>query len=132
MTINNLSPYLFFNGAAEAALGLYERALGAKREAVMRYADAPCPNKTPGGENLIMHAALRVGEQTLMLSDSPQPVKPEGNVQVALDFKEPADMARAFEGLAEGGTVTTPIQDMFFGAKFGSLQDAYGVRWLFH
>jgi uncharacterized glyoxalase superfamily protein PhnB len=56
----------------------------------------------------------------------------EGNVQIALDFTELAEMARAFQALASGGKVTLPIQDTFWGAEFGMLTDVYGVRWMFN
>jgi PhnB protein len=41
-------------------------------------------------------------------------------------------MAKAFELLSAGGKVTLPIQDTFWGAKFGMLTDAFGVRWMFN
>ena len=37
-----------------------------------------------------------------------------------------------FQTLAEGGKVEVPLQDMFWGACFGSLKDRYGVQWMFN
>jgi len=134
MTIQHLNPYLTFNGDAEAALALYEKVLGAKREHVMRYAEAPCTNQVAGLENRIAHAAVRIGEGTILMSDAPpqMPVPAEGNVQVALDFRDAGEMAKAFDALAHGGKVTHPLADMFWGAKWGTLTDAHGIRWMFN
>jgi PhnB protein len=68
-----------------------------------------------------------------MLSDSVpgNGVKPGGNGQVSLQFTDPAEMARRFDALAAGGTITMPLQDTFWG-KFGMLTDAFGVDWMFN
>ena len=68
-----------------------------------------------------------------MMSDAPpeRPVSGEGNVQITLHFTEPAAMEKAFNALAAGGKVRLPLQDMFWGAKFGMLTDAYGIPWMF-
>jgi PhnB protein len=41
-------------------------------------------------------------------------------------------MAKKFDALAVGGKVLMPLQDMFWGAKFGMLRDAYGISWMFN
>ena len=41
-----------------------------------------------------------------------------------------AETERLFNGLADGGTVEMPLQEMFWGAYFGSLRDRFGVQWM--
>ena len=49
------------------------------------------------------------------------------------DFEgDAADMAQKFDALAAGGKVTMPLADMFWGARFGMLVDAYGIQWMFN
>ena len=48
-----------------------------------------------------------------------------------LTFDDADEMAKKFHALAEGGRVTMELQDMFWGAKFGMLMDAYGIQWMF-
>lgn len=135
MAITQLNPYLSFDGTAEKAIQLYERALGAKVESgIMRYGEAPGVEVGPADRNRVMHAALRVGGGVIMVSDSMpgQPVAREGNVEVCLQLDDPKDAARMFDALAAGGKVTMALHDAFWGATFGSLTDAYGVRWLFN
>ena len=132
MTIQKLNPYILLNGTAEKAIKLYESALGAKTENITRYGEG----KTipPEHKELIMHAAIRIGEGMVMLSDA-SPDKPApagGNIQITLHFTELAAMEKAFDALAAGGKVTLPLQDMFWGARFGQLTDAYGVQWMFN
>ena len=47
------------------------------------------------------------------------------------DF-DAADMTRKFEALAGGGKITLALHDTFWGAKFGMLTDAFGIRWMFN
>ena len=135
MSIKSLNPYLHFNGNAQEAIALYERTLGAKVEALNRFADVPDSEFTPEHKNRIMHAALRIGEAVLMLSDG-MPSKAvatgDNNFQVCLHFDDVADMSTKFDALAAGGHVSFPLSDTFGGAKFGMLTDLHGIRWMFN
>ena len=134
MAIKQLNPYLYFDGTAAKAIALYERALGAKTESRMRLGDAPGGPTSGEAAERVMHAVLRLGGGTIMLSDSmPRtPLVVGGNSQVCLDFDDAAEMQRAFDALSEGGSVTMPLQDTFWGARFGTLTDAFGIRWMFN
>jgi PhnB protein len=41
-------------------------------------------------------------------------------------------MARRFDALSAGGKITIPLQDTFWGAKFGMVTDVHGVSWMFN
>jgi PhnB protein len=133
MAVQNVNPYLNFNGSAAKAIKFYEKALGAKAENVMRFADVPNMS-TPETKDLVMHAVLDLGGGRVMLSDGRpnMTIPPGGNSHVCLDFDDAADMAAKFDALAAGGTVTMPVQDTFWGAKFGMLTDAFGINWMFN
>jgi len=132
--IKQLNPYLNFNGTAEKAIALYEKALGAKTENVMRYGDIPGNTPAPQNKNLVIHARLHIGGGVIMISDTTpdRPVPAAGNVHVSLDFDDPADQKKKFDALSVGGKVTMPLQDTFWGATFGMLEDAYGISWMFN
>jgi PhnB protein len=134
MAIKNLSPYINFNGTAGQAIALYERVLGATTLNVARAGDIPGTNTPPSQRDRVVHAALRVGSSQLMLSDTAtdQPVSTTGNVHVSLDFNDVDEMTGKFSALAEQGAVTVPLQDTFWGAKFGMLTDRFGVHWMFN
>jgi PhnB protein len=76
MAIQQLNPYLNFDGTAEKAIALYERALGAKTEALQRFGDIPGEAPPPGAAQRVMHALLRVGPGVIMISDTPPGMPP--------------------------------------------------------
>jgi PhnB protein len=118
MSIKTLNPYLLFNGDAEKAIRLYERALGAKLEGnIMRYGEVP------GGQPDSPHKDLAMPGT---------PVKFGESVHVCLDFDDPADMAQRFDALAAGGKVDMALQDTFWGAIYGQVIDAHGIHWMFN
>jgi PhnB protein len=134
MAIKNLNPYLNFEGTAASALALYESVFASKAENVGRFGEVPGMDVPPEHTHRIMHARLHVGPGLIMLSDTPpgMSVPKESNTHVCLDFDDATDMTRKFEALAEGGEVTMPLQDTFWGATFGMLTDRYGIRWMFN
>ncbi len=134
MSITQLNPYLNFDGTAGQAIALYERALGAKTENVMRFGDAPGMENAGDKKDRVMHATLQVGSGVIMISDTMhgEPATPGANVHVCLNFDDPDDMTTKFNALAAGGSVTMPVQDTFWGAKFGTLTDAFGIHWMFN
>ena len=73
MTGTTITPYLFFSGRCEEALGFYRKALGAEVEMLMRHDESPTPPPPgmlqAGFEKKVMHASFRVGGVPLMASD---------------------------------------------------------------
>ena len=133
-----VEPYLFFNGRSEEAIEFYGRAIGAEVLMLMRFKDAPpqppsegCPPPSPENADKILHAALRVGATTVMLSDGNN----EGTLDfrgfaLSLDARDPADAKRLFDALADGGTTVLPLGPSFFSPSFGMVTDRFGVMWM--
>ena len=134
MPINKLNPYIQLNGTADKAIELYQRAIGATVVHLMRFGDVPDMNAKPEDKDRVMHAVLRIGSDIVMLSDAmpSQPVATGGAVQIVLDYSDVSEMAKAFDILADGGSVTMAPHDTFWGAKFGMLTDRFGVQWMFN
>ena len=130
--MTKLNPYLSFNGNAEEAFNFYKSVFGGDFAAIMRWGDNPgaCEQFPDLDKNSIMHVSLAVGDSIIMASDSPMDYKEGTNFSVAIapDNREEAD--RLFGGLSEGGNVTCPMQDMFWGDYFGSFTDKFGIPWL--
>ena len=132
MAIKSLSPYINFNGTAARAIALYERVLGARRVNVTRVSDVPGMDAPADQQDRIVHGVLALGSGELMLSDATGSVPVGGNVHVSLDFSDVGEMEAKFEALAQDGSVTVPLQDTFWGARFGMVTDVFGVRWMFN
>jgi len=129
--MNNLMPYLFFNGQCKAALDFYAQAMGGEITAMSTFAEMP-GETPPGAEDRIMHATFKAGDVTFMASDSmPGQVIPRsGPVALSLDFTDAEEQATVFHELAEGGEITMALQDMFWGARFGMVTDKFGIQWM--
>ena len=127
-----LNPYLLFDGNCEAALQFYAQAVGAKTLSMMRYGGTPACAQMPANmASKVLHARFAVGDAVIMASDCPPEryEKPQG-CAVALSAEQPAEAERLFHSLAEGGTVTMPIDKTFFAERFGMVTDKFGVPWM--
>jgi PhnB protein len=128
----NVQPYLAFEGRCDEAIEFYKKAIGGKVEMLMRFKDAPDQSMvTPGNKDKVMHAALRAGDATILMSDGRCTGSPNFNgIALALSVANDADVERMFNALAEGGSVNKPMAKTFFASRFGMLSDKFGVGWM--
>jgi len=127
-----IHPYLFFDGRCEEAIEFYKKTLGAKTEMVMRFKEAPDQSMiSPGSGDKVMHAAVMIGDSTLLVSDGRNTGKPnfEG-FSLTLYAKDEAEADRLFGKLGEGGQVRMPMDKTFFARRFGIVADKFGVGWM--
>ena len=124
--------YLFFNGRCEEAIEFYKKTLGAKVEMLMRFKEAPGDHKcSPGSEEKVMHACLRIGETAVMASDGMAQGKPEfKGFSLTINAKDKAEADRLFGALSDGGQVHQPLTETFFSPRFGMVADKFGVGWM--
>jgi len=128
----HIQPYLFFDGRCDQAIELYKKAIGAQVQMLMRFKDSPQP---PQGASVdpekVMHAQVRVGETTLLMSDGECHGKPafEG-FALSIYASNEAEAEKLFNALAEGGQVKMPLAKTFFSPRFGMLNDRFGVMWM--
>jgi PhnB protein len=129
-----IQPYLFFAGRCEEAIDLYARVIGAEILGIMYYRDNPAPqadtNLPPGFEDKVMHATLKVGGSTLMVSDGCETQGSFSGFQLSIAMENKEKARLAFEGLAEGGSVQLPLSETFWSPCFGMLRDRFGVNWM--
>jgi uncharacterized glyoxalase superfamily protein PhnB len=91
--MHSLTPHLICAGAADA-IEFYKKAFNAVEMA-----------RLPGPDGKLMHAAVRIGDSTLMLVD---------------EFPQWGSF---------GAKVTMPVAEMFWGDRYGQLEDPFGHRW---
>jgi PhnB protein len=119
---NTLSTYLAVDDAARA-IEFYTQAFGAQERGRM-----------PGPDGMIAHAELQIGDSVVMLSDpfpqsSCKPPKELGGTSVGLFlYVEDVD-ALVHQATEAGATVTMPVEDMFWGDRYGKLADPFGHEW---
>lgn len=120
--MHSLTPHLVCAGAADA-IDFYKRAFNAVEQA-----------RLPGPDGKLMHAAVKIGDSILMLVDeNPQwgslgPKALKGS-PVTIHLYVPDVDATVAKAVAAGAKVTMPVADMFWGDRYGQLEDPYGHRW---
>jgi PhnB protein len=81
-----------------------------------------------------MHSVLRFGDSVLMGSDGPEhhQTRVGNNVTLNLNFDSVDEIEGVFQKLSDGGEVRMPLQDTFWGARFGMCADKFGTEWMFN
>jgi PhnB protein len=137
-----VTTYLNFAGNTEEAFLFYKSVF--KTEFVgpiMRFGDGPpCPGQPslPADQTrMVMHIALTIlGGHVLMGTDSPESMgfklSQGNNVYINLEPDTRAETNRLFTALSAGGKVEMALQEMFWGAYWGTLTDRFGIHWMFN
>jgi uncharacterized glyoxalase superfamily protein PhnB len=120
--MHSVTPHLVCAGAADA-IEFYKKAFGAVEA-----------SRLPGPDGKLMHAAVRIGDSTVMLTDeAPQwgalsPKSLKGSPVTIHLYVDDADafVARAAKA---GAKVTMPVDEMFWGDRYGKLEDPFGHHW---
>jgi PhnB protein len=108
---------------ADQAIEFYKKAFNAEEL-----------SRLPGPDGKIMHASIRIGDSILMLSEetptwnSLGPKALKGSPVTIHLYVQDVD---AFVAAAEkaGAKVTMPVQDMFWGDRYGKVEDPFGHQW---
>lgn len=119
--MHTVTPHLMCDGAA-AAIEFYKKAFGAQE--LMRL---------PGPNGKLMHACVKIGDSAVMLADvmadcGDGSQASKGGPVVLHLYVEDAD-AFAKKAEAAGAKVVMPVTDMFWGDRYGLLDDPFGHRW---
>lgn len=129
--MKGFNPYLNFSGNCREALNYYKNCFNGEIVSMQTFGDVP---NTPAGpqSKMIMHAVFKAGSIFFMASDTPadQPVHRGNNITLNIDFEEEELQSKVFNTLAQGGIVHMPLQDTFWGARFGMLTDKFGINWM--
>lgn len=134
----SISPYLTFNGNCEAAFKLYHSVFGGTYNQFSRFKEMPVTTEgglTEADAERIMHVSLPISlEITLMGSDITEAYSSSfvmgTNVSLSINTNSKEEADRLFKGLSDGGVITMPLADTFWGAYFGMFTDKFGVHWM--
>ena len=126
--------YLSFKGNCKEAMQFYESALGGKIEVMMSGADSPMAAMIPPETaHQILHARLVLPDGGLLFAgDCPQNMPYEGikGMSLTLNYDSISEAEQAFNALADGGTITMPMQPAFWAKSWGMLVDRFGTPWI--
>jgi PhnB protein len=126
-----MNVYLNFAGDCEEALNFYKNCLGGDIISLQRFGDSPVPSDETH-QNQVMHAEFKAGDVYLMASDTmpDMPLQSGNNITLNLNFSDIQAQAEVFAKLSAGGNVIMPLEDTFWGARFGMFVDKYGINWM--
>lgn len=137
-----VSTYLNFANQTEKAFLFYQSIFGGEFiGGINRFGEMPPAEGMPPlpekDKNLVLHMALPIiGGHVLMGSDAPESmgfnVNYGNNVHINLETDTREETKRLYDALSAGGKVTMELQDMFWGAYYGSCTDKFGVQWMFN
>lgn len=120
--MHTITPHLVCTGAAQA-IEFYKKAFNAEELA-----------RLPGPDGKIMHALIRIGDSMVMLVDefpewgSVGPKSLKGSPVTLHLYVEDVD-AFVDRAVEVGAKITMPIADMFWGDRYGQLEDPFGHHW---
>jgi PhnB protein len=120
--MHSITPHLICAGAADA-IEFYKKAFDAEEMA-----------RLPGKDGKLMHGMVRIGDAQVMLVDeAPQwgmlgPKALHGSAVTIHLYVDDVD-ATVERAVAAGAKVTMPVADMFWGDRYGTIEDPFGHRW---
>ena len=135
-----VTTYLNFPGNTEEAFTFYKNVFKSEFiNGIQRFGDLPVdPNHPRVAEEvkkMVLHIELPIlGGHILMGTDAPKEMgftlRNGNNMHIQLEPESREEAKRLFDELSEDGVVEMPIQDMFWGAYYGSFQDKFGINWM--
>ncbi len=132
--MKEIAAFLAFDGHCREAMEFYKNCFGADLF-LLPYSEAPgdFPWVPEEAKDRIMHSTLSKGSTILMAADSLPGVLQRGNdFSVIVHCESLQEIADLFDALGEKGQITMPLQDTFWGARYGTLTDRFGIRWMFN
>ena len=120
--MHTVTPHLVCAGAADA-IEFYKKAFNAVEE-----------GRLPGAGGKLLHAMIRIAGSAVMLADefpdwgSFGPKSLKGSPVTIHLYVEDVD-AFVNRAVAAGAKITMPVDDMFWGDRYGKLEDPFGHHW---
>ncbi|GAB2555689.1 VOC family protein [Kribbella endophytica] len=127
---SRLNPYIAFDGQAREAMEFYQQVFGGDL-AINTFGEFGATD-SPDADK-IMHSQLETPSgYTVMGSDVPQGMEytPGTNVSVSLSGDDSDELHGYWDKLADGGTVSVPLEKQMWGDEFGMCVDRFGIAWM--
>ncbi len=140
--MSRVSTYLNFMGNTEEAFVFYKAVFGTEfLTPISRLGDMPVdPSMAPlsaDEQRMVMHVELPILDghvlmATDLLASQGHELRIGNNMTINLELEDRAETERLFKELSEGGSDQFGLQDMPWGAYWGTCADRFGVRWMFN
>ncbi|WP_281991634.1 VOC family protein [Aquimarina aggregata] len=132
-----INTYLSFMGNTEEAFNFYKSVFSVDFVGgIRRFGDIP-DNELMSEEDKqkVMHVGLPIGPGNFLmgtdaLESMGQSLTFGNNYYISISPESKEEAIKLFNGLSSGGTITSPLEDTFWGAYFGTFTDKFGVQWM--
>ncbi|MEP6835406.1 MAG: VOC family protein [Gemmatimonas sp.] len=127
------TPYLNFDGNTREVMTFYQQCLG-DGAALEIQTFGQAKHGGPEMAERVMHAKLTSGTMSLMASDTMENHRlfVGNNVWITQECESVEEIERVFAAFSAGGKVMMPLENQFWGARFGMTVDKYGINWMFN
>jgi uncharacterized glyoxalase superfamily protein PhnB len=120
--IHAVTPHLVCDGAADA-IAFYEQAFGATEMI-----------RVPGPDGKLIHACVRINGSSVMLVDELPAMggvgpKTLGGTPVTIHLVVDDVDGLVARAVAAGARIVVPVEDAFWGDRYGVIEDPFGHRW---
>jgi PhnB protein len=132
-----LNIYLTFNGNCREVFNFYKSVFGGEFQYIGTYGDIPAQEDIvfdKEEQDKIMHITLPISKETMLMGNDHikafGPAVQTGNnfvISIKTDSKQTAD--EIFIKLSEGGLITMPLKETFWGSYYGNVTDKFGIKW---
>ena len=135
----SVNVYLNFDGNCEQAFTFYKSVFGGEFQYIGKFKDMPpqegMPPMSEEMGNRIMHVSLPISKETMIMGSDTggewaASYKQGNNFSISINASSKEEADRLFNGLSEGGQVTMPLNNTFWGDYFGMLTDKFGINWM--
>jgi PhnB protein len=99
---------------------------------ISRMGDSPGMKVPESLKNQIMHARLQISDDLLYMSDTMDGniTTIGNNIRLLIDIEDLNKINDLFSKLSAAGKTLMPLQDSFWGARFGMFVDQFGIQWM--
>jgi PhnB protein len=128
---SRLNPYISFKDNTKQAMEFYQTIFGGKLD-VHTYKEYHA-SQDPAEDDKIMHAILEADNGIVfMAADTPNNMSYQAghSISMSLSGDNDAELSGYFEKLADGGSITMPLDHAPWGDKFGMVTDKFGIDWM--
>lgn len=128
---SKLNPYISFKDNAREAMEFYKTVFGGTL--TINTFEEFHASEDPSENNKVMHAMLEADNGiTFMASDTPNSMEYDSGSRISMSLSgdNEAELRGYWEKLAEGGTITMPIEKAPWGDTFGMVTDKFDVAWM--
>ena len=126
------SNYIDFNGNALEAVEFYINVFNLEKPKMFLYKDVPLHSPTtPETENLLAHTSLKIGDFTIMFSDTPpgKPVKIGENLTFFVQFDDLDEQKSIYDKLKTNARVIIPLSETYWSKSYAYLIDQFEIGW---